>query len=83
MKAILVSVALVLLVGCGPYKTTVYGAKGTPYIAPDLCAAQLACENAGESSCYYPSDTQTVIDPQTEKKAVTVYGCHKLATGKP
>jgi len=80
MKVILLSATLILLVGCGPYKVTVYGAKGTPYVAPDLCAAQLACQNAGESNCYYPDTTTTEIDPQTGKKTVSVYGCHKLKT---
>jgi len=82
MKLILGSLILLFICGCGPYKVTVYGAKGTPYTAPDLCAAQLACQNAGETNCYYPSDTVTEIDPTTQKKTISVYGCHKLDTAK-
>lgn len=69
-----------LLIGCGPTRVTVYGQHGTPYVAPDLCAAELACEKAGESSCYFNDDSSTLIDPQTGKKTVTVYTCHKVST---
>ena len=58
MKSKLFRIGLLLAiasfaVGCGPVKVSVYGASGKPYVAPDLCAAQLACRNAGESACYF------------------------------
>ena len=50
------------LVGCGPIKTSVYGASGKQYTAPDLCAAWLACRQAQETACYYDGETQ--VDAQ-------------------
>lgn len=66
---------LMLLAGCGPYKVTVYGASGKPYVAPDLCAAQLACKQANESACYY---TTTVTVDQENNKMVDEQVCKKV-----
>lgn len=82
MKIILLLAVAALLTGCGPYKVTVYGHSGAAYIAPDLCAAELACQKANETSCYYSGGTQTETDPQTGVKTTTVYGCRKVTPGK-
>ena len=60
------------LCGCGSVKVTVYGATGKPYVAPDLCAAQLACQQAGEAFCYYAQSYE--FDPVT-KQLLPTYKC--------
>lgn len=67
MKKVLIFGAL-LLAGCGPVKTTVYGKSGQPYTAPDLCAALLQCQKAGESACEY-YDSVLVIDDKTQAQS--------------
>lgn len=66
MKKLAFLIAL-LAAGCagGPYRVTVYGKSGTPYMAPDLCAALIACQKAHEQSCSYNSDAD--IDLQGNK----------------
>lgn len=70
-KLALLTIFLALpLMGCGPIRVTVYGANGTQYTAPSLCAAQLACKKAGESACYY--ETMTVESSNGDK---TIEAC--------
>lgn len=62
MKYLALSCAL-FLAGCGgPYHVTVYGKTGATYQAPDLCAALIACQKAGEMACSYYSSTTTTLD---------------------
>lgn len=75
---LLLAAATLLLTGCGPYKVTVYGKSGAAYTAPDLCAAELACQKAGETKCLHSGDKQTVLDPTTGKTITTVYSCYEV-----
>ena len=50
-----------LLTACAyvPPKVTVYGGSGATFIAPDLCAAIVACKKASEPACYYNATVWT------------------------
>lgn len=61
---------LLPIAGCAAPKMTVYGASGAPYIAPDLCAAELACKKANETSCFYNSTTFIGSDGKTVESEV-------------
>lgn len=64
IKSVLGGAALALvLTGCAAYKVTVYGAPGgKTYIAPDLCGAVVACQDAGEKQCFYNATVVTSLD---------------------
>lgn len=68
---------LLLVTGCAPYKVTVYGDSGKPYMAPDLCGAIVACRQAKEADCLYNSSVVTSLDG----KSTTVETC-KTVTAK-
>lgn len=54
---------LVALNGCAAYHVTAYGPTGKAYIAPDLCAALLACKQGEPSGqCFYSSTMVTTLD---------------------
>jgi hypothetical protein len=56
-------IVLVTLNGCGGYHVTAYGPTGKAYIAPDLCAALLACKQGEPSGqCFYSSTMVTSLD---------------------
>lgn len=52
------------LSGCAyhPAPVTVYGATGKQYIAPDLCAAVVACKLSNEATCYSVVQSLTYPD---------------------
>ncbi len=66
LAAALLVCAVLVLSGCGAYHATVYGASGRAYTAPDLCAAQIACQKAGETGCSYVADEVQRQDGSTE-----------------
>lgn len=62
--------------GCA-IKYTVYGKSGAPYVAPDLCAAVIACQKAGETQCVYPAidrvtDSGTIVTETTTCKDLSL-----------
>jgi len=64
----LLPLALVLL-GCAPYRVSVYGASGRAYTAPDLCAAQIACRKGNDLPCYYNATTVVGPDGKTTEES--------------
>jgi hypothetical protein len=64
---------LIFLTGCGKYHVTVYGASGRAFVAPDICAAYLACKNSTETSCYYDKTLYTNAAGETQES-----GCKEV-----
>ena len=64
-----------LLAGCAyhPTPAIVYGHSGTPFTAPDLCAALTKCLNSAETSCFYDHTLLVTATGQTEES-----GCKEV-----
>ena len=66
MKIFTIVVALLLTMSCsvkGP-RVNVYGHSGKVFTAPDICAALVACQNTGETACYYNNEMFTMSNGQ-------------------
>jgi hypothetical protein len=73
MMRLFATVLLLICCGCAYNpRVTVYGATGKPYIAPDLCAAVIACQQATEPKCYYNSTAETTANGNIVESACKV-----------
>jgi hypothetical protein len=67
-------IALVILIGCvgcfKPVPTSVYGASGKAYLAPDLCSALIQCKKSGDLPCSYNTTVMVLADGKTTDETV-------------